>query len=547
MNTGPIWPARPRGQGAPLWPYDLAFIICAALYAWLAFHGIVPISGNGAVIDSDLMTYAQGMAGADRPEMFTLDPALHSKSAANSIPNIERLLADWLAPPGQWAVGLLAAGAVSIFVFYAAWYALGRWLYGRPAQAALLAILSGVTVWVGWGTFWGVSHSDPIPRVFFSALMPILLYLGISAMTRQFLRPAAMFCAGLMMWTHGVSALNCGAMLFMAFLLNPASQKSWSAHIANLLLCLAAFFTPVLIFLWPSLFQSQKFSAEELTMFQEFMQVRWHEDYADFAKRLWHFFSPHGQVFPILAGGLAGWLLCMAKGPAKAKIFCRMCPGFVMALLLVAAFCWAESHFAYVMGRIPMGHELVRGLRMLVPVSWMLIVAGLGCFSGTWLMRGWLVIALCLICAISADRQFMAAQYAISQITGLDMPLAAKGAGAARKAAEFRDFILDAGKIVPEGELVYCPEDMMPVRYMALRPLAHSFKDGYAHFYNKDAEASKKWLELESLARQHAQGWQKAWPASGARWLILRASMLPHVFDARIMLEKDGWILARRE
>ena len=40
----------------------------------------------------------------------------------------------------------------------------------------------------------------------------------------------------------------------------------------------------------------------------------------------------------------------------------------------------------------------------------------------------------------------------------------------------------------------------MAIRYIALRPLAHAFKDGYIHFFNKDLAGSKKWRAGRLLA-----------------------------------------------
>lgn len=531
-------------------PWDILFILCAALYAWLIFRGIMPLSSSGAIMDSDLMTYAQGMAGESHPEMFAADPVLKNMSAANSIHNIERALAGYLAPPNQWGYGLLIAGSIAIFIFYCAWYALGRWLYGSPCLAALLAIASGITIWVGWGTFWGVTHSDPLPRVFFGALMPLLLFLGLQALRHLPLRPLAMLCAGLFMWVHGVSALNCGAMLFTAFALIPTHGKSFGKHIFNLLICLAAFFTPVLIFLWPSLFQARQFSPAELALFQQVMDWRWHEDFLGFGKRLLEFISPQGQVFPVLAGGLVGWLVALIRGNGRERDFCRMCPCFVMALCLVAAFCWLESQYAAQFGRLPMGHELARGLRFLVPVSWICIVAGIGCVTGPRLRRVILACVMACLLLFTADRQYMAAQYAITELTGISLPLSDEAREEKAKAEAARSFWERVVEIVPQGEAIYSPEDAMQARYLALRPLAHSFKDGYAHFYNKDYENSKRWLELENLARESPNGWLKAWETSGAPWLVARTALIDDCggdFHGRIALEVGSWSLAKRQ
>lgn len=529
-----------------LWPWDLLFIFLAATYAVLVWQGILPLSGNGAVLDSDLMTYAQGMAGQSRPELFASDPVLHAKSAANSIQNLERGLAGLLAQQDAWADGLLKAGCIAIFLFYLGWYVLGRWLFTSPSLASILAIACGITVWVGWGTFWGVNHSDPVPRVFFAALMPFILLAGLMAMPRQRFRPVVMACAGLLMWVHGVSALNFGAMLFLAFCFNPAARSKFSAHCFNLCLCLVAFFVPVLIFLWPSLIQGHAFSPQELDIFHQVMALRWREDYAGFGARMLAFFNPKGPVFPILAGGAIGLAVTLWRGTNRERIFCRMAGPFALALLIVAAFCWAETRFAPEFGRLPMGHELVRGMRFLVPVGWILIVSGVSCLTGQWLRRLALVFLICCCAMFSRDRQFAAAQYAIYARTGLVLPLASSEDKV--KADAWRDVLLEVQKTVPAGEAVYSPEDLMPVRYIALRPLAHSFKDGYVHFYNKDLPAAMHWLKLEKLAREQQDGWINAWQASRAPWALVPQTLEQSAALAGdIVFAKNGWLLLHQK
>lgn len=521
---------------------DALFLLCAAAYAWLACQGIVPLSGAGAIMDSDLQTYAQGMAGAARPEMFAADPVLHSASAANSIPNLERLLGGWLAPQEQWAVGLLRAGAIAIFVFYCGWYFLGRWLYGSPALAAMLAIACGITVWTGWGTFWGITHSDPVPRVFFGALMPFLLWLGFLALRTPWLRPAAMLAAGLAVWVHGVSALNSGAMLFMAFLFIPVAPPG--RHIGNLCVCLLAFFLPVLLFLWPSL-RGDSLSHEDISTLMELFAMRWQEDYSNFGSRLVNFFSPAGSVFPVLAGGLAGWLVLSFRGNSREKLVCAAARCFLLALLAVAGFCWLESRYAPDFGRAPMGHELVRGMRLLVPVAWLLVIGGIGCLAGKTARRVILAGAILAVLLVSQDRQYMAGRLALAEKTGLPIPVNEDRREADRMAELMRLIKQD----VPAGEAIYCPEDAMQVRYLALRPLVHSFKDGYVHFYNKDAASARTWLRLEKLAHAEPEGWLKAWQESGAPWLLCRDNVDKTRLAGlgEIVLERNGWLLVRKK
>ena len=174
---------------------DIAALLLIAVYALAALAGVLEISANGTELDSDLGMYAYITSGERHPESFSADPtaALHSHSFWNAA----RYLGALLTPGNEYAVGLLRAGALAVFVFYAGFYLLGRWLFGSPILAAVLSLVMGVTVWVGWGTFWGVTHSDPVPRVFFAALFPFLLWGGIAALRHVRARPLVMLAAGL--------------------------------------------------------------------------------------------------------------------------------------------------------------------------------------------------------------------------------------------------------------------------------------------------------------------------------------------------------------
>ena len=541
------------GSARRRWFWDALCLMLAACYAWAALQGVLTISAGGAHLDSDLATYAQGMAGAAHPELFAADPVLREITPANSIWNLERFAAGLLTPGDDYVRGLFRAGALAVFVFYAGWYLAGRRLFGSPALSALLPLLMGITVWVGWGTFWGIAHSDPIPRVFFASLWPFLLLAALAAWERPVLRPLAMLAAGLCMWVHGISALNTGAMFFLAFALHRPQGQRLRAHLGNCALCLAAYFTPVLAFLWPSLTQAQAFSPADMAVFQELFSLRWQEDYGRLGERLLQMVSFSNPVLPLLCGGLAGWLMVRRRGGEQARRLAAMYPAFVLALALVVLFSWAESRFAPEIGRLPLGHELVRGLRFLTPLSWLMIVGALACFWPGLPHAGRAALAGCAMLTVLLlihDRQHMAAQYTLSRLTGLPLPLRDDAMDALRAAATRREALDVLARLVPPGEAVFSDNDAdaMAARYLALRPAAHAFKDGYIFFYNKDVRGCRDWLRYHALMRQSPTGYLDAWLASGAPWLLSRRPQDRPLVEPHgdVLWKSGGWFIARR-
>lgn len=527
---------------------DILFVLAAALYAWLAFRGVVLLSASGTLLDSDLQTYAQGMARAFFPENFAADAILAHKGEANSIQNLQRWLAEALLEEENFGLALLKAGCIAIFCFYCFWYALGRHLFGSPSLAALLAVCSGITIWVGWGTFWGVTHSDPIPRVFFAAIFPLLFWLALSALGRPWLRPVAMLACGCAMWVHGVSALNCGAMFFSAFFFLRAQGTGRAAHLLNLALCLVAFLVPVCVFLSPSLSQGASFSAGDLAFFREMQAFRWEKDFTDFWPRVRGAFTPPAPLFFLTIIGAACWFAVRHAEKAQFAGLVRFIPALLPGLATVALLAWLEPLLASDFGRLSMGHELVRGLRFLIPLAWLLIIATCACCTGKWQRRVILTITFCALMLLNQDRQHLAVRTALEEFCGL--PLSAQAQELIREAEAEKALVDAVAGMVPPQEAVFCPVDQMPLRYAGRRSVAHSFKDGYSFFYNKELEASRKWFAIETALQEEPDGLAKAWELSGAPWLLVPrgdlARVPPEVRAAGPALETPAWLLFHR-
>ncbi|WP_291301081.1 translation initiation factor 2 [Desulfovibrio sp. MES5] len=542
----------PHTTGPSSGALDALFVLLVALYALAVAQGIVPLSGQGADLDSDLSVYAYSMIRADNPQDFQNDAILREATPANSLWNLQQFIAELLTPGDQYAVGLLRAGALIIFVYLTGMYALGRWLYAEPGPALILALLMSITIWVGWGTFWGVTHSDPVPRTFFAALWPFMLMGAVAALRQAAWRPAVMFITGLGMWVHSLGALNTGAMFFLAFAFHRPQGWSWSRHILNLALCLVVYFTPVLLFLWPSLVQKQGFGPAELETFHALFSLRWAKDYGHFAERLTLFLSPGKPVFWILLAGLGSWFVVIKHGSERLRRLASMYPAFVLALALVATFSWLESFLAPRMGRLPMAHEFVRGLRYLLPLAWIMIGGVVAVFwlrFAGWLRTGFCVLAVLLVMLCNGDKQNVAALYAITSHTGLPLPHMDKARADAVRAQSHHEALEALERLTAPGDVIYSNAGDMGVRHIAKRGMGHTFKDGAHSFYNKNLDQARQWLANEKLRTQSPTGYVDVWLKSGLPWLI---SDRPEDRDTlekygQVVWENPGWLIVRRK
>ena len=529
---------------------DYFFVACVLCFACLAYQGSCLITAEGAVIDSDLATYAQGMAGADRPELFLADPVLHTRSPANSIPNAERVLANLLTPGSAYALGLLRAGALILVAFFLSWYAFGKWLFKSGAQAIILVSVVSITVWVGLGTFWGIAHSDPVPRVFHAALWPWMLMLAVRAYKVVSLRPLAMLVAGLGMWLHGVSALQTGALFFCAFFFHKPKFCTVFRHAKILFFSLLAFFLPVLLFLWPSLLQQRSFSPEELGIFAQSFAIRWHEDYGNILDSLRALFSPFCPIAYIFYGGIAACVLSWRSANERVRTLAHMMPAFLFAFFCVFLFSYLESHYAYDFGRVSMGHELVRGIRFLVPLSWIFIAASCMSVLDRFPKAVHYVMAALLVFVtvfLSHDKQYIAASSAVSALGGLTLPLSREGQAMQARAEQAREALTALHQRIHMGDTLFCLDDqMMAARYLAFCPLVYSFKDGYVFFYNKDVDGMRTWLTYTELVHKGEAGIFEAWRQSKATWYLTRRASPQTPKDTELVFENADWRLFRR-
>lgn len=527
----------------------MLFLVLAACYAWAALCGVLEISSGGAALDSDLRTYAQGMAGVGHPECFRDDPVLRVVTHHNSIWNVQRFLAVFLTPGDSYAVGLLRAGALALFIFYAGYYFLGRWLFRSPGLASLLALAMGVTFWVGWGTFWGVTHSDPVPRVFFAAIWPFLLLGAVAALNRPWLRLLVMLGVGLSIWVHSISALATGAMLFMAFALKKSENQSLTSHLLHCLACLSLFFIPVLAFLWPTLSQEKIFSSMDMEALKNVFNLRYVEDYSMVWLQLRDYLLRYSLAPPLFLAGLAGWLLARSQGAARVRALAGMYPGFLLGLAGVVIFSWLEGRWAAIAGHLPLGHELVRGARFLVPLSWLAVVAGVACFwprlCVLWRVTT-VVAALSAVLLYTSDRQHIAALHYLH--ASWLSPYGEEAQEAMHRSAERRTVFETLRKMTRPGEMVFSNDGDLAVRYLALRGLFHAFKDGANAFYDRDADRARTWLRYNALMSREPTGYIDAWLASGVPWLLSsrpqdKALLEPY---GDVLWENDGWLIARR-
>ena len=526
--------------------WDLAFLAVIAGYTLFGLWGVSILSCDGLRISSDLCCYVQNLAGEMHRELFIHDPLLAVPTTANSIISLESTLARLLQPGSDIVQAMLRAGAVGVFFHYAACYYLGRRLWGSPAIAILFALLTGVTTWVSFGTYWGFGSGDITPRVFYAALFPVLLAATLSSLNKPQLRPLILFASGCGMYLHSISSLVASCMLFTVFFFHRAKGDSLLRHGMWLLLSLVAWSLPTLVFLGSSIKSATPLSAHDLAVMQQVFDRRFVEDEGSLGHRLLSHLHYRSDSFPLLVLGFLGYFIVRRYGSPIMKQLVSIIPTLLLGVCVAVLLSVAETHIAQELGRLPMAAELPRGVRFIIFLCWLMIVGAFACFWQRAPKAAALLAVAAIACVLVFDqgRWTTGARVAFRHTFAIPQPV--KVERQLKRGASFAEALQAVQQLVPQDAPIYTEPDAMAVRYRLYRPLAYAFKDGSSYLYSQDAKGAARWLDLVTI--RDTQGLTAAWLASGAQWILCgNASQQEHIAkEATIVWSNDRWFLAKR-
>ena len=526
--------------------WDLAFLAVTAGYVLFGLWGVSILSCDGLTISSDLCCYVQNLAGDLQRSLFAQDPLLAVPTTANSIICLESALAKLLQPGTDIVQAMLRAGAMGVFFHYASCYYLGRRLWNSPLIAALFALLTGVTVWISFGTYWGFGSGDITPQVFYAALFPLLLAATLSSLDKPHLRPLILFASGCGMYLHSISSLVGSCMLFTVFFFHRAKGDSPLRHCAWLLLSLATWSLPTLVYLNSSIKSAALLAPHDLAVLQQVFDRRFIEDEGSLGHRLLSHFHYGSDSLPLLVLGFLSYFVVRRFGSPTMKRLTSIIPILFLGVCIALLLSVAETHIAQALGRLPMAAELPRGVRFVIFLCWLMIV---GAFSCLWQRapKGAALLAVAAIaCVLVFDqgRWAVGTRFAFRHVFAIPQP--EKIQLCLKNGASYAEALQAVQQYVPQDAPIYAEPDAMAVRYRLYRPLPHAFKDGSSYLYSQDAQGAARWLNLVSI--RDKQGLRAAWLASGAQWILCgNTSEQEHLAQqATLVWSNDRWFLAKR-
>lgn len=531
---------------------DISFTLAVAIFCFFSLYGTLDMNPFGINMDSDLQNYAQILAASDHPEAFPTDPIVPLLPKDPGVPNLLTILAAWLHPTDNVATNLLCIGALAIFLHYMTYYLLGRWLFKSASLSALLSLVMSLTVYWAYGTFWGILHSDPVPRYFFAIILPLLTCFACIAVRRICLRPLVMLMAGLCMFIHTVSTLMFGPMLFFAFFCL-RQGRSICTHLALTLLNGVCFSLPVIVYLcW--LLGGENTMPYETALFTSVRAFRFAEDFGRLWLPLRDTFLLYCHAPPILPVGVLCSCLVWRHRHAltsRQRDFSSLFPGFVLGMAVMCLVCAVEITIAAALGKNNMSQEILRGTRFLVPLSWFMDILAL---SFLWrYVPGTLkacVLAASVVClfVFAQDKQILAFRHGIALMTHCQWLDTSAAEMMVRQSALQREALDALKRNARKGELVFNDGDLMAVRYAAHCNMLPIHKDGNIIYYTHNEELARLWLSMQETISKGPDGWIKAWKDSGASLLLTDKTPSRREIEqsAELLYSNEKWLLFRR-
>lgn len=535
------------------WAADLLTVLCCSLFSYTAVEGILLLCPMGCGINTDLQNYAQVLEVSRNQAFFAADPLIHYLPNDPGLPNLLTMLAG-LFPADNTAISLVLAGGLAIFAQLVCWYACGRILFGQAGLAILLTLLSSITWYWCFGTYWGATHEEAVPRIFFNALWAFLLLLSCKGLEKNWPRYLCCFLTGIGVFVHSVSAFMCGGMFLTLFFLLPVGgwKHNVLRHLASTLLCVVLLALPILVFLGMRVTLEPPLPGS-YNLVRTIFAARFSEDWGNVWGRLFDqilFFSTTTPLIPLALAAMVLLFLKRNELPKSCRPLATVLPLMLIGVAAVCLVCSFEMTLAPRLGRMSMGQEILRGTRFIIPVCLVAITCGLFLFwrrLPRWSSTGLVLAATLVLLCLSPDKMVLAARYYVCQALNLPAQGAAERMRMTNEAE--LDALLAIKRLVPKNEPMFSPDNTLSVRYVIRHPLHPVHKDGIILYYARDYALAWQWLwEQEAFARNDSLS--SIWTSTRTKWMLVRKNTLAKRGSEICLVpvyENSDWLLFGRE
>jgi hypothetical protein len=444
-------------------------------------------SYNGIFINGDAALYTAVAAARSNPQLFIGDTLLENPSNYNfyrpvHIPTIQTL--GWVT--GDYGKGLILLLGPLVWIHLIGYYLLGRVLYHNRFWALILSITTSVYILTPIGDDVGLMF-DPLPGFAFGALLPYLLSVLIRYRddTKKWIIIISC-CAGFV-YIHPVSAPAWVFGVWLSYVLSNPDKASLRHRVRRsfalgLAACCVALPFAVL---YVSSHDHLPNDPVNIAAIRAAIEARVEpalfspgSTIAEYSK--WLLTDFHYTYFALLSVGL----LWLSSKPDRRNttVLITVITGVVAFTVLLPA----AEYLATTSSEVPFQTDLVRPLKYVVPVIFILSVWGL-CAAQRGLNRsikskhalsfiGLLVGVIFVICVHRKNSDVARFVYPTVRawMHGKLLPQQPLTHLASLEAIRaVRDFTPEKSKVFVAAEFP------LQVRYAALRPVVYAFKDGW--------------------------------------------------------------------
>lgn len=529
----PASPARERPSGdatitqagrslvrSTLTPYLVAYVLLAALWAWLVWAPAPQVVPNGD--GGNVASMAAGWLDRGR---FAHDPVLATPQASR----FYMALTVPLTMLFGWAIGDIGSGyivqiAPLLFAQLAGFHLLGLRLFRRPPFAAALALLSVPPVIVFSGELWGMLDT-PLTRSFAGAALPWILMLLVG---RDGTRPSparVMAACGATVYLHPVSAPALAAGCWLAMLADRPIGTSWPMHARRMVLAglvfvvLALPFALVFVNAFPGSTPAAETTRAEIAAtlnaatgpayydVRIILLMMWQTEWA------WRWYVWGTAVAALV---LVPFLDRDSRRPMM--LIALFLVGVIVSSIGVTAL---DQWLAAVAGRNPVQLDLVRNVRFVVPILLLLAVwlaATLLTGRSPGAVRS--AVSATLVLGFTAfwwHAQPTPVSRALTSATRLAAPQAAPDVDGSRMLSRIRA-LPPHSRILPIAMTRHGPMELvgLAVRYAAFQPVVFHEKDINLLSYS-GSEGALEWSRAMSQFAQLRNGEATSMDATLAR------------------------------
>lgn len=439
------------------------FFIIALLAMLFSFH-------RGVLISGDMGIYITLANALSFPELFENSAAYANITSYGLMPYTmtPSLIRASILLFGTYSYAIHLLSFFNAFFLMAGFYAFST-LYCKDKWTAFLnTLLLLVPIRIGWATFWGLNTLTK-PRETFLCFFIWILFFAFKVRNRHDYWPLVMFFQGLLVLVHPISAVGAALGIWTGLIPFLPSRWSGTKQIGWMFLCGFCF----LISASPaglSLFCLET-STIPYSIWLESWSVR--TIWLSFYQELGYFIFQFCVRIPILPIGLMLGIWIWKKGNMLQRDLLKMITGFTVGIAAMVFMYFAYHHLFAEIKKIPPQTQLIRAMKFIVFSS--LIVMSVGLIS---ILKDhkhvYYAIIVTLIAGIGTsgnlpdvlNRLYEGAKYPLQK--NLTLP------------AQNKDYmqLVEFAKTTPPHTSFMGNADLLPLRNLALRPLAYSFKDG---------------------------------------------------------------------